>query len=209
MHEQGTDGWLGERCGKVTASKIADVMARTKTGPGAARKNYMADLLTERLTGLPKQYFTNAAMEWGTETEPQARAMYVFHTGKSVIETGFVPHPTIEKTGASPDGLVGDDGLIEIKCPNTSTHIETLRGGKIDRRYLLQMHWQMICTEREWCDFASFDPRLPEPMQLHVQRVDLDAELAEEITAAVTQFLTELNEAENELRTRFDMKEAA
>jgi putative phage-type endonuclease len=209
MHDQGTTEWLSERAGKVTASKIADVMAKTKSGPGAARKNYMAQLLTERLTGEPTQGFTNAAMEWGTEQEPRARAMYSFHTGNSVLETGFVPHPEIERTGASPDGLVGDDGLVEIKCPNTATHIETLRGGKIDRKYLLQMHWQMICTGREWCDFVSFDPRLPEPMQLHVQRVERDAELVEEITAEVTQFLTELNEAEADLRARYEMKEAA
>lgn len=209
MHNQGTTEWLSERCGKVTASKIADVMAQTKSGPGAARKNYMADLLTERLTGEPKQYFTNAAMEWGTEQEPRARAMYAFHTGNSVVETGFVPHPSLEATGASPDGLVSDDGLVEIKCPNTATHIETLRGAKIDRKYLLQMHWQMICTQRDWCDFVSFDPRLPEYLQLHVQRVERDAELVEEITAAVTQFLTELNEAEAELRALGQIKEAA
>lgn len=209
MHEQGSQAWLNERCGKVTASKIADVMAMTKSGPGAARKNYMADLLTERLTELPKECFVNDAMRWGTEQEPRARAMYSFHTGNAVTETGFVPHPTLAMTGASPDGLVGEPGLVEIKCPNTATHIDTLRGAKIDRKYLLQMHWQMICTEREWCDFVSFDPRLPEPMQLHVQRVERDAELVEEITAAVTEFLTELNQAEAELRARYDMKEAA
>lgn len=209
MHEQGSAEWLSERCGKVTASRIADVMAVTKSGPGAARKNYMADLLTERLTGEPKEYFVNDAMRWGTEQEPRARAMYSFHAGHTVVETGFVPHPKIAQTGASPDGLIGEDGLVEIKCPNTATHIETLRGAKIDRKYLLQMHWQMICTGREWCDFASFDPRLPEPMQLHVQRVERDAELSEEINAAVTQFLTELNEAEAELRDRYNMKRAA
>ena len=209
MAEQGTTEWLSERAGKVTASRIADVMAKTKSGPGAARKNYLADLLTERLTGLPKQGFTNAAMEWGTEQEPRARAAYELETGNSVTETGFVPHPSIASTGASPDGLVDGGGLVEIKCPNTATHVETLRGSKIDRKYLLQMHWQMICTEREWCDFVSFDPRLPEPMQLHIQRVEKDAELAEEIRAAVTQFITELNEAEAELRARYNMKEAA
>lgn len=209
MAEQGTDEWLSDRCGKVTASKIADVMARTKSGPGAARKNYMADLLTERLTGQPKDCFVNDAMRWGTEQEPRARAMYEILTGYDATEVGFIPHPAIAMTGASPDGLVDADGLVEIKCPNSATHIETLRGGKIDRKYLLQMHWQMICTEREWCDFVSFDPRLPEAMQLHVQRVPYDAELGEEITAAVTEFLNELNETEAELRSRYEMKEAA
>lgn len=209
MDEQRTDEWFAQRCGKVTASRIADLMARTKSGPGAARKNYLAELLVERLTGEPKQGFSSAAMEWGTEQEPRARAMYSFLTGFSVVETGFVPHPTLGMTGASPDGLVGEDGLVEIKCPNTATHIETLRGGKIDSKYLKQMHWQMICTDREWCDFVSFDPRLPEQMQIHVQRVEKKAELAEEITAAVTQFLSELNQAEVDLRDRYEMKEAA
>lgn len=209
MHEQGTDEWLSERAGKVTASRIADVMAQTKSGPGAARKDYMADLIAERLTGVPKQGFSNAAMQWGTETEPQARAMYELETGLSVVETGFVPHPSIEGTGASPDGLVGDCGLVEIKCPNTATHIETLRGAKIDGKYIKQMHWQMICTGRDWCDFVSFDPRLPLEMQMHVRRVERDSVLSEKITAAVTQFLTEMNEVVANLRNRYEHKEAA
>lgn len=209
MLEQGTPEWLQERCGKVTASRIADVMAKTKTGVSASRANYMADLIAERLSGVPKVHFTNAAMQHGTETEPQARAMYALETGQEVTETGFHPHPAIEGCGASPDGLVGDDGLVEIKCPNTSTHIETLRGAKIDRKYLLQMQWQMICTGREWCDFVSFDPRLPVEMQIHIQRVSHNAELAEEITAEVTQFLTELNNAVAELSARYLHKEAA
>jgi len=209
MAEQGTDAWLSERAGKVTASRIADVMAKTKSGYGASRETYMGDLAAEMLTGVPKQGFTNAAMQWGTETEPQARAMYEFQTGRTVVETGFVPHPTIEGTGASPDGLVDDSGLVEIKCPNTVTHIKTLRGAAIDRKYILQMHWQMICTGREWCDFASFDPRLPDEMQLHVERVHLDAELAEEITAEVTVFLNELNETVADLQARYMQKEAA
>jgi len=199
MHEQGSPEWLQERCGKVTASRIADVMAKIKTGYGAGRANYMAEIIAERLTNVPKQGFTNEAMRWGTETEPQARAMYEFQTGLEVTETGFVPHPVIEGTGASPDGLVGDSGLIEIKCPNTATHMETLRGSAIDRKYVLQMHWQMICTGRDWCDFVSFDPRLSLAKQMHVRRVHRDAELCEEITAEVTRFLTELNETVAEL----------
>ena len=209
MHEQGTAEWLSERAGKVTASRIASVMAKTKTGYGADRANYMADLIAERLTGIPKQGFTNEAMRWGTETEPQARAMYELETGHTVLEVGFIPHPKLEGTGASPDGLIGGDGLIEIKCPNTATHIETLRGAAIDRKYLLQMHWQMICTGRDWCDFVSFDPRLPLEMQMHVRRVERDAELSEEITSEVTRFLTELNETVADLRSRYSMKDAA
>jgi putative phage-type endonuclease len=207
MAEQGTDEWLAERVGKVTASRIGDLMAKTKSGPGAARKNYMAELLTERLTGQPKEGFTSTAMQWGTEQEPRARAMYSFLTENDVVETGFVPHPDILMTGASPDGLVGDNGLVEIKCPNTATHIETLRGASIDGKYIKQMHWQMVCCKRDWCDFVSFDPRLPEPMQLHVQRVERDDKLADEITQAVEQFLTELNQAEADLRARYELKE--
>lgn len=208
--EQRTDAWLSERAGKVTASMIAAVMSKLRDGkPGAERKNYMADLVAERLTGVPKQGFTNAAMQWGIDNEASARAMYELEYGVSVVETGFVPHPTLDMTGASPDGLVGEDGLVEIKCPNTATHIETLRGAKIDRKYLLQMHWQMICCERAWCDFASFDPRMPIEMQLHVQRVERDAELVEEITAEVTQFLTELNETVAALEATYCAKEAA
>lgn len=208
MLEQGTDAWLSERSGKVTASCIYKVMARTKSGYGADRANYASQLVTERLTGLPQGSFTNAAMQWGTETEPQARAAYAFSISEPVVETGFHPHPTIAMSGASPDGLVGERGLIEIKCPNTTTHIETLRGGNIDRKYLLQMMWQMACTEREWCDFASFDPRLPDAMQLHVRRVERDDELIAEIEAEVTAFLAEIDETVADLRARY-MKEAA
>jgi putative phage-type endonuclease len=203
--EQRTNEWHEARLGKVTASRIADVMAQTKTGPSASRKNYMAQLLTERLTGKPTESYSNAAMQWGTETEPQARAMYELQTGLEVIETGFTPHPELA-AGASPDGLVGDDGLIEIKCPNTATHIDTLLSGKIDKKYILQMHWQMICEGRQWCDFVSFDPRLPSNMQLFIKRVEFDEVLAAEIVDAVKAFLTELDVMETGLRERFDME---
>lgn len=207
--EQRTDEWLSERAGKVTASRIADVMAKTRSGYGAGRANYMAQLVAERLTGEPAQGFMNAAMQWGIDTEHAAREAYSEHALCVVSEVGFIPHPAIPMSGASPDGLVGDSGLVEIKCPNTATHIETLRGGIIDRKYILQMHWQMLCTERAWCDFVSFDPRLPAEMQLHVQRVDLDAELAKEITDEVTLFLAELDETVADLQSRYMMKEAA
>lgn len=205
--EQGTPEWHAERCGKVTASRIADVMAKTKSGPGAARKNYMAELLTERLTGQPRESFTSSAMQWGTDTEPQARAMYALEYNVDVVEVGFVPHPDLAKAGASPDGLVYDDGLVEIKCPNTATHIETLRTCKIDRRYILQMHWQMICTGREWCDFVSFDPRLPDAMQMFVKTVPLDGDLSVEINQSVADFLAELDAMESEMRQKFNLEE--
>jgi putative phage-type endonuclease len=191
MVEQGTAEWFAERCGRVTASRIVDVMAKKGT---AARANYAAQLMTERLTGTTGPSFTNAAMEWGTETEPQARAMYSFIEGIEVEETGFHVHPQIEGSGASPDGLAGKNGLVEIKCPNSNTHFNTLLGKKIDRKYVLQMQWQMACTEKEWCDFVSFDPRLTPAKQYFCQRVNRDEELIGEIEVEVRQFLAEIDE---------------
>jgi putative phage-type endonuclease len=201
--EQRTDDWFAARLGCVTASRVADVMARTKSGYSASRANYMAQLVCERLTGQRESSYVNAAMQRGTDLEPQARAMYEFETGLDVTEVGFIPHPTIQGCGASPDGLVGLDGLVEIKVPNTSTHIATLRGAPIDDRYMKQMHLQMICTGRKWCDFVSFDPRLPLEMQLHIQRVELDAALAEDIATEVQAFLAELNETVADLKARY------
>ncbi len=208
MMEQRTDEWLTERCGKVTASAIYKVMARTKTGYGADRANYAAQLVAERLTGRPAENYTNAAMQWGIDTEAQARAMYAFQRGESVIETGFHTHPKIELCGASPDGLVGDKGLVEIKCPNTATHIASLTGAGIDRKYILQMQWQMACTDRQWCDFASFDPRLPEEMQIHIVRVPRDDELLREIETEVTIFQREVADTVATLEAKY-RKEAA
>jgi putative phage-type endonuclease len=201
--EQRTDDWFTARLGKVTASKIADVMATTKTGPSASRKNYMAQLLTERLTGQKADSYSNAAMQWGVDTEPQARAMYELETGRDVVEVGFIDHPVIAMSGASPDGLVGEAGLVEIKCPNTATHIETLRGAAIDKKYVLQTQWQMACTGRQWCDFVSFDPRLPSAMQLYVARVERDATLIAAMESEVASFLAEINKAEEELRAKY------
>ena len=168
--EQGTAEWHAARCGKVTASRIADVIAKTKSGPSASRGNYMAELVCERLTGVPQDSYKSPAMEWGTNNEPLARLAYESAGGVLVTEVGFVSHPTIIDAGASPDGLVGDDGLLEIKCPNTATHIDTLLSGKVPERYNTQMQWQMACTNRQWCDYVSFDPRLPESMQLFITR---------------------------------------
>lgn len=209
MSEQRTDDWFAERAGKVTASAIYKVMAKTKTGYGAERANYMADLITERLTGNATQGFTNAAMMWGIETESQARSMYSLVSLNDVDETGFWSHPSIPMTGASPDGLVGEDGLVEIKCPNSATHIATLRGASIERKYMLQMQWQMACTGRAWCDFVSFDPRMPDEMQIHIQRVNRDTDLLAEIEAEVTMFLAEVDAAISDLRARFAVREAA
>lgn len=194
-HEQGTAEWHAARLGCVTASKISDVMAQGRGGaPSATRANYMAQLACEILTGIPTEGYTNGAMEWGTAHEPQARASYTLVTGRDVQEVGFVTHPTLERSGASPDGLVGNDGLVEIKCPNTATHIETLRGGKIDLKYMRQMQWQMACTRRSWCDFVSFDPRLPDNLSLHIQRVKSDIGLQSDIAVAIRSFHADLRD---------------
>jgi putative phage-type endonuclease len=205
MHEmdQRSDEWKQIRLGKVTASRIADATAKTKTGWGASRANYMAELLSERLTGTPREGFTNAAMQWGIDMEPQARRVYEFMEGADVHEVGFAAHPTIEMSGASPDGLVGDLGLVEIKCPDTATHIETLLGSRIDGKYIKQMQWQMACTARSWCDFVSFDPRLPERMQIHVERVYADSAFIAELERDIREFLSELDAKEAALLEKF------
>lgn len=190
MFDQGSPEWLAERAGKVTASALSNVMM-AKTAAGY--QNYMAQLICERLTGQPVETFNSAAMQHGTDTEPQARAFYEMETGLDVSEVGFIPHPTLANSGASPDGLVGDLGLVEIKCPQPAKHIKNLMGGTIDKAYALQMQWQMECTGREWCDFVSFNPSFPPHLQLHITRVDADAEAQVEIKAAVTSFLAEMD----------------
>jgi putative phage-type endonuclease len=191
--EQRTPEWFAKRLGLVTASRIADVMAKTKTGASASRSGYMAQLVTERLTGAPTEGFQSAAMEWGIEQEPHARAAYEAREGVLVDEVDFVRHPLLE-AGASPDGLVGEDGCIEIKCPNTSTMLEYIEDRSVPRKYLLQMQWQMACTGRNWCDFVAFDPRLPEHLRLLVIRVPRDEGVIAEIAGEVGRFLTELRD---------------
>ena len=199
MMDQGTEEWFTIRIGKVTASRVADVIAKTKTGYSASRDNYMAQLICERLTGLKGESFTNAAMQHGTDTEPLARAAYEALKDVLVDEVGFVPHPTIEMAGASPDGLVGEDGLLEIKCPNTATHIETLISKVVPGKYNTQMQFQMACTGRQWCDFVSFDNRLPEMFQLFVTRVPRDEVFIRLIESEIVQFIAELDDKINKL----------
>lgn len=203
MIRQGSPEWFAVRLGRVTASRIADVMARTKTGWGAGRANYMAQLLAERLTGTVAESYTNAAMQWGTDTEPLAADAYAFRKGHALTEVGFVIHDTIEMAGASPDRLVGADGLVEIKCPNTATHIDHLLGCAVPKKYILQMQWQMACTGRAWCDFVSFDPRLPEEMRLSIKHFERDNTMIEEIEGCVMEFLGELADKEHMLRAQF------
>ena len=196
--EQRTDDWFSARLGKVTASRVADVIAKTKSGYGAGRANYLADLVVERLTGQKAQGFSNAAMEWGTQTEPQARAAYSAKTGILVEEVGFIDHPTVAMSGASPDGFA-EEGLIEVKCANTSTHLEYVLAELPPLKYFTQMQWQMACTGRPWCDFVSFDPRLPERLQLLVVRVPRDDNYIKMLEQEVIVFLQELDDKLNKL----------
>jgi len=190
--EQRTEEWFAARIGKVTASRVADVIAKTKSGYSASRDNYMAQLICERLTGQQGESFTNAAMTWGTETEPLARSAFEAYADVMVEEVGFVPHPTIEMSGASPDGLVGLFGMLEIKCPNTATHIDTLLTQTVPGKYITQMQWQMACCERQWCQFVSFDPRLPQDLQLFVKRVEFNQTYVAMLEEEVISFLEEL-----------------
>jgi putative phage-type endonuclease len=191
---QGTDEWKALRLGRVTASRVADVMAKTKTGYSASRDAYMAQLICERLTGQVAESFKNAAMIHGTETEPLARAAYETFKDVLVDEVAFIEHPTIPMSGASPDGMIGDDGLVEIKSPQTNTHIEVLLSKKVPGKYITQIQWQLACTGRKWCDFVSFDPRMPEDLQLFVTRVERDDEKIAELEAGVIEFLNEVDQ---------------
>ena len=188
---QRTEAWFAERAGKVTASRVKDVIAKTKTGPSASRKNYLAQLVAERMTGQTAESFSNSAMQRGTDLEPFARARYEMFRDVLVEEVGFVSHPSIRWSGASPDGLVSD-GLVEIKCPNTATHIDYLLAGKVPTEYQPQMAWQCVCTGRAWCDFVSFDDRLPERLQLFVVRYEPDHKYLAELEADVEAFLDEV-----------------
>jgi putative phage-type endonuclease len=199
LMEQGSDAWFNIRIGKVTASRVADVLAKTKTGYSTTRDNYMAQLVCERLTGQKGESFTNAAMQHGVETEAYARAAYEARYDVLVDEVGFVSHPTIEMSGASPDGLVGEDGLIEIKCPNTATHIETLLSESVPNKYYTQMQFQIACTGRKWCDFLSFDNRLPTELQMFVKRVPRDDVYIRLIEDEIVKFLGELDTKINQL----------
>jgi putative phage-type endonuclease len=207
--EQRSPEWFAARCGRVTASRIKDVLAKTKTGYSASRANYMAQLICERLTGCPSPSFTSAAMQWGTDIEPQARAAYSLHMGVDVVEVGFAPHPTIALAGASPDGLVGDDGLLEVKCPQTATHLDTLLCGEAPSDYFAQMQFQMACTGRSWCDFVSYDPRLPDHLRMFVTRVPLDTAWLAEAEAEVRKFLSEMDAKLAALSERYEQKAAA
>lgn len=188
---QRSEEWYAARLGRATASRFADVMATIKTGEAAARKNYRAQLICERLTGKMEESFESGPMKWGTETEPLARVSYELATGRTVSEIGFCQHDEL-MAGCSPDGIV-DDGLIEIKCPNTATHIEAVLAGRMPSGHIPQVQGQMWITGRMWCDFVSFDPRLPPHLQLFVQRIERDEKYIKGLETAITDFLGEVD----------------
>ena len=192
--EQRTEEWFAARCGKVTASRVADIIAKTKTGYSTSRENYLAQLVCERMTGKPAESYSNSAMQWGTDQEPFARAAYEAAKDVLVDELGFATHPTISMAGASPDGLVGLFGLVEIKCPNTATHIDTLLNQTVPTKYITQMQWQMACTQRQWCDFVSFDPRMDEGLQLFIKRVEYDPIYVAQLEKEVINFLMDVED---------------
>ena len=200
------------RLGKATASRMGDLMAKTKSGYSTSRNNYLAQLLVERLTGVQAESYTNSAMQWGIDHEAEAIAAYWFKTNDKVTEPDppFVDHPIIAMAGASPDGYVGDEGLIQVKCPLTATHVDyLLSGGVIPRAYRLQMQFEMACTGRLFCDYVSYDPRMPTEMQLEIQRVQRSPEIIAEIEKEVSLFLQELDANLQALRQRYKIMEAA
>ena len=200
--QQGTAEWHQLRLGKVTASRVADILAKTKSGPSASRNNYLIELALQRVTKTIEESYTNGAMEWGTQTEPQARVAYEVATGNFVDQIAFVNHPTIAGFGCSPDGLVANDGLIEIKCPNSATHWSYIKANKPPEKYIIQMQAQMAVTGAKWCDFVSFDPRMPERSQLLIVNVPRDPEFILYMEAEIKQFLSEVEVEVNLMEKR-------
>ena len=202
MTDQRTDEWFQQRLGKVTASNLHKVLAKTKTGYGADRGHYMTQLVLERITGNRADGYTSAAIQWGIEQEQFARAAYEAYRGVLVEEVGFIPHPTIAMAGASPDGLV-EGGMVEIKCPESKTFLEViLSNNPVESKYFAQMQWQMRCADRPWCDYVVFDPRFPPKAQLFIVRVNRDDRWIEEAETEVKKFLAEVDEKVQALKQK-------
>jgi putative phage-type endonuclease len=201
--QQGTPEWHQLRLGKVTASRVADILAKTKTGPSASRNNYLIELALQRVTKTIEESYTNSAMEWGTQTEPQARVAYEVKTNNFVDQVAFIDHPSIVGFGCSPDGLItGKNALIEIKCPNSATHWSYIKDNKPPQKYFIQMQAQMAVTGAEWCDFVSFDPRMPERSQLLIVTIPRDAEFIAEMEEEIKKFLSEVEAEVNLMEKR-------
>lgn len=191
--DQGTPEWHEARLGRATASRFSDIMAKTRSGYAASRKNYLAEVVIQRLTHQIPENYQSQAMLWGIETEPVARLQYLLETGNEVEETSLWLHDEIE-AGASPDGLIGKDGVLEIKCPNSATHMETLHSGKVPTQYYAQVQGQMWITGRNWCDFVSFDPRMPENAQMIIIRVPKDEDYVDQLEEEIKDFLEEVED---------------
>lgn len=189
---QGTPEWLQERAGHVTASRAADVLATIKNGEAATRRQYRVQVCTERLTGIPVQGYQNAAMLWGTMTEPEARSAYEAATGELVEQVGFIKHPEMEWVGASPDGCIDTDGLLEIKCPESTTHLEWMLEERLPPKHVPQVQFQLWVTGRQWVEFVSYDPRFPEPLRLFTVRVQRDEAYIATLAAEVQRFLADV-----------------
>jgi putative phage-type endonuclease len=205
--EQGSPEWFALRAGNATASRIADIIAKTKSGYSTSRDNYATELVIERF-GVMNEFFTNSAMQHGTDTEPFARSNYELVNGVMVSEIDYVPHPTIKRAGASPDGIVGD-GLLEIKCPNSTTHFNYLIAGEVVEKYKPQMAWQMACTGAKWCDFVSFDNRVPDDLQYFEIRYQRDDVYIEMLEQEVTKFLQEVDAKYQQLSSFIQLRKAA
>lgn len=202
-YEQGTDEWFKQRLGMVTASRLGDICTKTKSGYSVSRANYMMELICEKLTGNNESKFINEAMKRGVELEPKAREFYALHDFDANVElVGFVKHPTIEGFGASPDALVNKEGLLEIKCPNSRNHLEFLKTGEPKFNYILQMHAQMMCTGREWCDFVSYDDRFPPDLAFFKKRIYKDEKIVSLIETEVKLFIEEMNQEIKEILTK-------
>lgn len=196
MNEQGSDGWVKDRCGNVTGSRITDVLAKPMKGSkeSTTRRNYKAELVSELLTGRVQEGFVSWDMKRGTELEPFARADYEVERGVTITNVGFVKHPTLARCGASPDGLIEKDGLVEFKAPKTANHLDYLTAGIVPMEYRPQMLWEMACTGRQWCDFVSYDPNMPERLQLFIKRFERDDVRIAEIEQEVIKFNAEIDE---------------
>lgn len=202
---QETEGWMQARAGNFTASRAADLMARTRSGPSASRANLIATLAVERITGECVATYTNAAMQRGTDLEAEARDAYSFECGVPVIETGYVAHPSIPHVGASPDGLIGDGGLVEIKCPaSMQKHLDALRSGSHADEYRWQLQHQLMVTGRAWVDVVSYDPRYPDGLQLAIKRVQRDEKAIADLVKAIEVAEPEVEAIVVELRERMN-----
>lgn len=207
---QNTEAWHAARAGRVTASRVADIMRKTKTGVSAMRETYLAELIAERLGGVQEPGYCSPDMQHGKDHEANAAAMYAFLHDCELEAVDFVIHPTIDMAGCSPDRIVkGHSKIVQIKCPQTKNHIATLLGAPVAPDYIKQVQWEMACTESDICHFLSYDPRLPAEMQLHVIEIKRDNAMIAEMEAEVRRFLNEVEDKAERLRAKYLTQEAA